>query len=218
MSTYESGCDAKLGYNRNAFQTENKPPQLVLIGKTVKLVAAPIGLVSEAIHNYRDKMRAKSDAITSAVDTPVTEENVAEEDAAYVNLPPEQADEPIASGQAVAAEGQEPTHELVPTYELGDDENQDAADWALDDATEDVERQTDLTALEKLSYGETRNDSKAISAKASYLPYPVILPQRRPGNKTRGFVRAYAPVLQDVGIERDQFLTFIKELQKHSQA
>ena len=40
------------------------------------------------------------------------------------------------------------------------------------------------------------------------LERPVILPQRRPGNKRRGFVQAYAPMLEQAGIAQDAFLSF----------
>jgi hypothetical protein len=50
------------------------------------------------------------------------------------------------------------------------------------------------------------------------LPLPVIIPQRRPRNKSRGFVRAYAPVLEDVGIPQETFLKFLKNFHKASQA
>lgn len=40
------------------------------------------------------------------------------------------------------------------------------------------------------------------------LPCPVIIPQRRPGNKSRGFVRAYAPVMEGCGVKQDIFLKF----------
>jgi hypothetical protein len=46
---------------------------------------------------------------------------------------------------------------------------------------------------------------------------PVIIPQRRPHDKTRGFIRAYAPVLQDFGIAPATFLAFLKEFHKRSQ-
>lgn len=42
------------------------------------------------------------------------------------------------------------------------------------------------------------------------IPCPVIIPQRRPRNKDRGFVRAYSPVLDDCGISQDVFLKFLK--------
>ena len=41
------------------------------------------------------------------------------------------------------------------------------------------------------------------------LPAPVILPQRRPKNKQRGFVRGYAPLLGECsGIDQQTFLDF----------
>ena len=40
------------------------------------------------------------------------------------------------------------------------------------------------------------------------LQLPVILPQRRPGNKRRGFVQAYAPMLEQAGIGDAAFLSF----------
>lgn len=40
------------------------------------------------------------------------------------------------------------------------------------------------------------------------IPCPVIIPQRRPRNKDRGFVRAYAPVLDSCGVSQDVFLKF----------
>lgn len=49
------------------------------------------------------------------------------------------------------------------------------------------------------------------------LPCPVIIPQRRPGAKKRGFVRAYAPVLADCGISQDVFVKFISDFHKASQ-
>lgn len=50
------------------------------------------------------------------------------------------------------------------------------------------------------------------------LPFPIIVPQRRPGTKTRGFVRAYPPVLEETGISQETFLRFLKDLHKAAQA
>ncbi|KAJ0167462.1 hypothetical protein CTA2_2505 [Colletotrichum tanaceti] len=46
------------------------------------------------------------------------------------------------------------------------------------------------------------------------LPLPVILPQRRPENRARGFLRAYAPLLADVGIDETTFLDFVDTFNK----
>ena len=59
---------------------------------------------------------------------------------------------------------------------------------------------------------------QANSAPIGTLPLPVIIPQRRPRFKSRGFVRAYSPVLQDVGIDQETFLRFLKNFHASSQA
>ncbi|KAJ9616959.1 hypothetical protein H2200_000679 [Cladophialophora chaetospira] len=65
---------------------------------------------------------------------------------------------------------------------------------------------------------EKRKDT-ADTTTMSSLPYPVILPQRRPNDKSRGFVRAYAPDLgRCKGIDGATFLNFLKQFHKSSQA
>lgn len=49
------------------------------------------------------------------------------------------------------------------------------------------------------------------------LPCPVIIPQRRPRDKTRGFVRAYPPILAETsGIDQAMFLDFLENFDKAS--
>jgi hypothetical protein len=43
---------------------------------------------------------------------------------------------------------------------------------------------------------------------------PIILTQRRPGKRSRGFIRAYSPLLNDVGIDQTTFLDFIDNFNK----
>ncbi|KAL1889510.1 hypothetical protein Sste5346_008888 [Sporothrix stenoceras] len=50
------------------------------------------------------------------------------------------------------------------------------------------------------------------------LQNPVVIPQRRPGNKERGFVKAYAPDLAAHGIDEASFLEFIRATNKAAQA
>ncbi|KAM3415783.1 hypothetical protein BST61_g9293 [Cercospora zeina] len=50
------------------------------------------------------------------------------------------------------------------------------------------------------------------------IPCPVIIPQRRPRKKARGFIRAYSPVLAECGINQEVFLKFLKNFHKSSQA
>ena len=46
------------------------------------------------------------------------------------------------------------------------------------------------------------------------LPCPVVIPQQRPGNKSRGFVEAYAPALEQFDIQQDEFISFIRATNK----
>jgi hypothetical protein len=48
------------------------------------------------------------------------------------------------------------------------------------------------------------------SCSLTYLPLPVVLPQRRPKDRSRGFVRAYAPVLENAAIDQACFLDFLE--------
>ncbi|PYI00304.1 hypothetical protein BO78DRAFT_330356, partial [Aspergillus sclerotiicarbonarius CBS 121057] len=50
------------------------------------------------------------------------------------------------------------------------------------------------------------------------LPYPVVLPQRRPKTRSRGFIRAYAPILSSFGITEPMFLDFLSTANKSCQA
>jgi hypothetical protein len=49
------------------------------------------------------------------------------------------------------------------------------------------------------------------------LPAPILLPQRRPKNRKRGFVRAYAPDLADFGIDQPMFSDFLNAAEKACQ-
>jgi hypothetical protein len=62
------------------------------------------------------------------------------------------------------------------------------------------------------------NATEGRAALRNKLPYPVILPQRRPGTKTRDFVHAYAPVLQNHDIDQAAFISFLEDFHKASQA
>ena len=130
MSDYDSGYDPKYGYNRNAFA--HKTLGTAVMGRVVKLIVTPIGLVSEAIHARKHQRRPSSDAVaqeatsnsSSAIKGKVaevsSERHVERKDSAYVEVPAEVANELIASGQAEATDGHAPTHELI-AKEKGDD-------------------------------------------------------------------------------------------------
>ncbi|KAK9319958.1 hypothetical protein V1517DRAFT_356584, partial [Lipomyces orientalis] len=104
-------------------------------------------------------------------------------------------------------------------------EVRDEDDWDLDDAveeytglgaSEDQEPQIDTDELLRTFMDGIPPPPKA--ADVAKLPCPVIIPQRRPRNKSRGFIRAYAPVLEGCGIDQTMFMNFLKTFHQASQA
>lgn len=147
---------------------------------------------------------------------------------AYVNVSLDQAEELIASGQAEPADEKDATHELVPGKEEENGIERDEANWALDEATLEIEEVEPFPPYENKTLETVEATIQNIhptkggapsSKHAPYkLPFPVILPQRRPGTKARGFFRTYAPVLQESGIDQEMFLSFLKNFHKAAQA
>lgn len=192
MATYKDGYDSTHGYNRNAWA--NLPPHLKVIGAILQGVTAPIGLASEAIAHSKAKKRATTDTEV------ISEPPVAEVDAR----------EP-AFVQRTQTNLQRQT-----------DIELDEADWALDEVvTAGIDGETEADGAgydgrERIEH--STNGATSSTRRQSRLPFPAILPQRRPGTKTRGFVRAYAPVLEDSGIDQAMFLSFLKDFHTASQA
>jgi hypothetical protein len=177
-----------------------------IIGKVVGGVASGIGLVSEGISEKKKRNAAKKNAAEQLehhennVDTPI---------------------QPPSYSEAM--------------------EEHDEEQWDLDDAQYDMDLKhvgdtscRDISSPEPTSAtsAETviRNVHKLTDAfmakhpvpeyisEAPRLELPVILPQRRPKARARGFIRAYAPILEIKGIDQATFLEFIETFDKASQA
>lgn len=186
------------------------------MGIIVKLVGTGIGLAAEAIKARRSPSPSGSGGASSSrnIENPPTYE--------YVEVPEKRAEELIANGQAV------PVDQKVqpPGYEESDSDESaagnDEADWQLDEA---AQQHTEATNMRGDSGREIGADELVQSFMAEHPPpsyaaatgklsCPVIIPQRRPQDKSRGFVRAYAPMLADCGISQATFLSFLKALQQ----
>ena len=186
------------------------------MGPVVRLIGSGIGLASEALAHHKQKRAEAANA--SSTQGGVLE--VSDERDAGL----------ISNGQAVQVSHHE-SHQPIdapPSYEevVNDEE-----DWELDEAGDE-----DGYGLENAIMEEHRNDEKpdvrkilaAFLAKHTVianpthdhgrLPCPVIIPQRRPGTKSRGFVKAYAPVLENCGIDQETWMDFLETFHKASQA
>lgn len=58
------------------------------------------------------------------------------------------------------------------------------------------------------------NSRIPLSPSCGQIAFPVVIPQRRPGNKERGFMKAYAPILSQCDISQEHFHDFISTLNK----
>lgn len=159
------------------------------VGKMVRGIAAGIGLASETYHHHKANKASKTQAGTDA-----------------------------DSDTAVAAPDEpEQRHDAHLLQEV------DEVAWELDEAQDKVtgESSESHAATEEEvagladSFLDTHTQAPAYSP--GQLALPVVITQRRPGSRTKGFVRAYSPVLADVGIGQTTFLDFLDKLNKSVQ-
>ncbi|RDW71512.1 hypothetical protein BP6252_08075 [Coleophoma cylindrospora] len=197
------------------------------MSRLVRLIGSGIGLASEAY----DKRKSSSQVPTQASVASSSSRAAPQWDDSppqYVELPDEHAAQLIASGKAVPAGSQSEKKSAHEENDEDDDslsEDSDEEHWELDEALETVrsshdDREVNLTEAQ-IADEFTRNHPPPaytpISPKGK-LAYPVIIPQRRPRNKKRGFVRAYAPALADCGVDQAAFLDFLESFDSSSKA
>jgi len=116
------------------------------------------------------------------------------------------------------------------------DEEGDEEQWELDDAQQERsypqhppppyeavgeekpggEEQRGLSVNEVVQSFSSSHAPRSYRTATARLPCPVVLPQRRPHSKGRGFIRAYAPVLDQCGIDQQTFLDFLDSFDKAS--
>ena len=160
-----------------------------LIGIAVKGVSAGIGLASESAKARKEKRRSKETGEIDCDNSFLTPQELADRGAAR---------------------------------------DRDEEQWELDEAQDEV-----VGGLSLKNKEPTRDISRLVhefsrkypppaypdgQLASPRLPFPVILPQRRPKDRSRGFVRAYAPVLDDCGIDQTMFLEFLETFHESSQA
>jgi hypothetical protein len=200
-----------------------------IISRVVKLVGAGIGAARESyISHQEDKARASGSGSSSAVEAgpstgpagpardPFPGQLAEDAPPPYIETSEEHAQELIKSGKAVPVD--------VGSETDSDDELEEQ--WRLDEAAEAIDppayEESEASDAEKRDPKDLVNEVLSIAPPAAtrraLLPVPVVVPQRRPRTRARGFVRAYAPVLNDCAIDQKTFLTFLKNLHTATQA
>ncbi|KAI5194239.1 hypothetical protein E4T39_08719 [Aureobasidium subglaciale] len=173
-----------------------------LIGTAVQGVASGIGLVSERVKGRKNSQHGGK---SSSAPHSVEEAQELEQGSDSYRQPPGYHEAPIhiRDGEALEME------------------------WALDEAqdavTQDRSRPTDQRQnVDQITDFFLANNMRLPEAVQAMplraLPFPVLLPQRRPKDRSRGFIRAYSPVLLQCGIDQNQWLDFLDAFEKSSQA
>lgn len=206
------------------------------MGRLVKLLGSGIGLTSEAISARKASSasrNAENAGEGSSRSAPTPQDEAPPQ---YVEVPDHTADELIAAGKAVPADAKDPHlyfHDKKSAHEHEEDdslsEEGDEEQWELDEAvpypephenapTEDINVLTDTFMRNHPPPAYTPSESGSRQTIQGKLPCPAIIPQRRPRDKRRGFVRAYAPVLADCGIDQETWLEFLKNFHESAKA
>lgn len=196
---------------------------LPVVGKIVKLVGGGIGLARESyLENKEKKELAKSRSNLDLVETAsnsgiATSSHVSssrqpgysEAPPEYIETTPEHAHQLIADGKA------------VPTGIDESSEDEDEEEWKLDEATDYIDPPSYEESEGHPEEEHVVDDPKKlirnvmilappVSEVKGPIPVPVVLPQRQPRAKGRGFVRAYSPVLDTAALNERCFLEFLK--------
>jgi hypothetical protein len=215
------------------------------MGHLVKIIGSGIGFTSEAIHAARSRSSNKNsssastprnasiqesgdDAQYAVVDDETADALVRDGRAELVGeknggeaVYELEGDESLQQGDEAVWELDEAAQDVkLPTYDESEardataaaaqPESYEVTEQATEEATEEVKEEREKDMVQSLV-------KMAGPVQATQpIPCPVIIPQRRPGQKDRGFVRAYAPVLDTCGISQDVFVRFLKNFDQAS--
>ncbi|KAJ3577203.1 hypothetical protein NPX13_g3361 [Xylaria arbuscula] len=172
--------------SNSATRGVQQPPGL--IPSVVRGIASGIGLAAEAYHHHKEKTaRGRQEG----------------------------EDEPSATTEVSVSDDNTRAQIVTSSQQI------DEAVWQLDDAQQQVIR-TEFSSSSAINGSQPKRLAETFLQRHSVpapestqpLPLPVVITQKRPGKRTRGFIRAYAPNLGDVGINEETFLEFIDDLNK----
>ena len=180
-----------------------------LIGKAINPL---VGLAAEAYQHNKTKNSRGGSASSSPQDYYSQDYQPREQRAGPPdNLPPRYDD--IENTKSSSRANRSHSHSSTGSTSSSETDN-DEDDWARDETQLELSHSKDApkSAAEPnklLAEFFARHPDHLRNAPFPPLPCPVIIPQRRPSAKSRGFIHAYAPVLNDSGIDEALFIDFL---------
>lgn len=178
-----------------------------LTGKILRGLAAGIGLAAEAYHHHKEKKKTATANEGEDNPPPIIHEGNSQH-------------HPHDEDNHSARHDEQDT--LNEYYSSSIPQQMYEATWQLDEAQDRLSSQepppysVSEEQLPQLAESFLQNHSSPPlqRTQSPNLALPVLITQRRPGKRSRGFIRAYAPLLNDVGIDQVTFLDFIDNLNK----
>lgn len=167
------------------------------LAPAIRGLASGIGLVSEYRHHRKEQAAAKNAVPVSEYIVPSGRH--------------EHPFEPVIS-EDISNPRNQTSHAGEGIEAVTADEDQ----WYLDEAQDQLTNNAEKPK-KKIEHTPTKMIKNFTTAhpliegvEYETLLLPVILPQRRPKNRTRGFIRAYASELQKCGIDQETFMELIE--------
>lgn len=162
------------------------------LSKIVKTLATGVGLASETYQHQKEKKQLKRQA----------------------------SNEQRGLGEAQSSSVAEATQEEQ-AWQLDELQDELAKEDVVSGSSNDAAAPSDISALAdnfiQTHQRPAQSPPYSDLDRPARLKLPVIITQRRPKDRARGFIRAYAPLLQDVGIDQPSFLDFVDSLNKSIQ-
>ena len=194
-----------------------------LIGAGIRGISGGIGLASESIKARNAAKNAEKERQSVSRTHSTEADRSGPVTPPITGPPPPYSEDPDGKSSQYA----NPDEKVRAQEESADDVADELEDnledeWNLDDAQDEV---TGTPLEDPQGKDPSKPDEKFLrdhpppkTKLVGQLPMPVVLPQRRPKERSRGFIRAYAPVLENCGIDQTTWLEFLDVFQKASAA
>lgn len=176
----------------------------------VKTATSLIGLGTEAYAHHKEKKERSNSGISSPQPATSSQQQLTHTRSGSQQLNPTTSNSlappPPYYGGRQRSNSSGSTASNVSAYDSDEDE------WARDAAQEQLlnrESITDNRTVDQIVDDFTRAHPPPSYTEAGRLPFPVIIPQKRPEARTHGFIRVYAPALFESGIDEPTFLEFL---------
>lgn len=202
----------------------------------VRVAASVVGFVSEAVQHRRErKVSENNDSTENSVET--SDHQVIITDSNNHGIIGNENHNKSDSGSSDSSnrnhgnsriiDGEAPPQDFpIETVTTPEQANEDI--WNRDDTVRRTDTSGSTTAHKTESDEKKSKEPKdlanafisrhprplTVPTTRTNIELPMVLPQRRPKTRARGFVRAYSPVLAAAGIDQDTFLDFIDTFNK----